>query len=103
MMCSCIQDDAVLRVLTTVGGCVVPVFSSHALESRISTHGLPRLYHCFKDESLNQALRDIASFCHRWTFPHRCHVLMDIMGRLGQDSLACQGGKLDLVAWPKRR
>ena len=65
--------------------------------------GLPKCYACFKDESLNQELRSVATYAHRATFPERIHKMFDIMGRLGHKWLTSQGAALPLIAWPRRR
>jgi hypothetical protein len=65
--------------------------------------GLPKLYHVYRDESLNQQLRDVCQFCHRRTYMWRSHRLFDMLGRLTNLGLASQGDALSLMAWPRRR
>eukprot|EP00959_Pyramimonas_sp_CCMP1952_P271348 5672875-Pyramimonas_sp.AAC.1 len=66
---------------------------------RIVDHGSPKLYHCFRDEGLNAALRDIAQFCHRATFSSRVFKHLDLQSRLDDTSIfARRGTWLPLVA-----
>lgn len=65
--------------------------------------GLPKLYHVYRDESLNQQLRDICQFCHRKTYMRRSHVFFDMLGRLTNLELATQGEAQALLSWPRRR
>jgi hypothetical protein len=62
----------------------VPKFHMFAHASqRAYTHGNPRFYSTFVDESLNLLLRTIAAFAHRAHQVARCITMLNLQGALG--------------------
>ncbi len=98
----CLADEVRPPALPTFSTCTLRCILTLG-PHRVPFFGLPHLYSCYQDKSLNSNLRDLAQYCHRATFPWRAHVLFDFSGRLGNESIACQGGSLPLVAWPRPR
>ena len=81
-----------------IGVCIGILDPRVFLQTRIPFQGSPKLYHCYRDESLNSILRDIAAFCHRLTFSVRVFRLVDLQGRLARSDFVSRGTWLSIVA-----